>query len=105
MGIDDTDMLCAALGIDLLTVLRDAMDDTPELSRRHRARRWCALHRNTAGLRGTFWYLQDIKASDVGDASPVEWTYDRSNENHWPSAVNEFSLNLSIPCSVATFAE
>ncbi|KPG25854.1 helix-turn-helix domain-containing protein [Mycobacteroides immunogenum] len=34
MGIDDADMLCAALGIDLLAVLREAMDDTPERPRR-----------------------------------------------------------------------
>lgn len=36
MGIDDADMLCAALGIDLLAVVREAMDDTPDRPRRHR---------------------------------------------------------------------
>lgn len=37
MGIDDADMLCAALGIDLLAVIREAMDDTPDRPRRHRS--------------------------------------------------------------------
>lgn len=36
MGIDDADMLCTALGIDLLAVLREAMDDTPDRPRRLR---------------------------------------------------------------------
>lgn len=36
MGIDDADMLCAALGIDLLAVIREAMDDTPDRPRRLR---------------------------------------------------------------------
>lgn len=34
MGIDDADMLCAALGIDLLAVLREAIRDTPQRPRR-----------------------------------------------------------------------
>ncbi|QSM02170.1 hypothetical protein PROPHIGD20-1_123 [Mycobacterium phage prophiGD20-1] len=36
-----------------------------------------------------FWH----QASDVGDAGPLEWTCDRSNENHW--AINgEMSSRL-----------
>lgn len=37
MGIDDADMLCAALGIDLLAVVREAMDDTSDRPKRLRS--------------------------------------------------------------------
>lgn len=34
IGFDDADILCHALGIDLVAVLREAMDDTPDRPRR-----------------------------------------------------------------------
>lgn len=36
MGLDEADMLCSALGIDLLAVVREAMDDTPDRPKRLR---------------------------------------------------------------------
>ncbi|WP_255794513.1 hypothetical protein [Mycobacteroides abscessus] len=34
MGLDDADMFYAALGIDLLAVVREAVDDAPDRPRR-----------------------------------------------------------------------